>query len=70
MVTPVAVVFDLLVGVEDIGADLAAPLSLLVVAGQPGDLGLPLGSLQIGQSGGQDLHGPVFVLVLAALILA
>src|ERR687889_218865 len=65
-----AVVFYHLVGVEDVGADLAAPLDVRPLAFQGGELLLALLPFEFEEARPQDLHRHLAVLVLAALVLA
>src|SRR5215210_7847287 len=67
---PGAVVLYHLVGVEDVGADLAPPLDVRPFAFQGGQLLLALLPLELEEARPQDPHRYLAVLVLAALVLA
>jgi len=60
-----AVVFDVLL-VENVAADLAAPLNRFLLAAQLGHLLLALLPLALKEAATQHLHGQLLVLVLAA----
>src|SRR5918999_572837 len=64
-----AQVFDELVRVEDVGADLGPEPHLRLLAALRGDLPLPLLALELEEAGPQDPHRDLAVLVLAALVL-
>ena len=62
-------ILHLLVGMEHIRADLRPPGDVSLLPGKGAELRLAFLPLTIGELGGQHLHGPVFVLVLAPLVL-
>src|ERR671916_607083 len=65
-----AVVLGQLVGVEDVGADLAPPLVVGLLPALGGDLPLALLPLELEEPRLEDAHSDLPVLVLAALVLA
>src|SRR5918999_6110695 len=65
-----AQVFDELVGVEDVGADLGPEPHLRLLPALRGDLTLSLLALELEEASPQDPHCYLAVLVLAPLVLA
>src|SRR5918992_1757943 len=65
-----AQVFDELVGVEDVGADLGPEPHLRLLPALRGDLTLSLLALELEEASPQDPHRDLAVLVLAPLVLA
>ena len=65
-----AVVLHKRVGLEHIGADLAAPFDLFHFALDLRHLFHPLAFLELEEFTAQDAHGHLLVLQLAALVLA
>ena len=61
-------VFDLLVGLEDVGADLVSPADVAFFDAV--DFGLFFGHFVFVKAGLEHLHGGGFVFVLAAVVLA
>ena len=63
-----ACIFDLLIGLEDVGADLVSPADVAFF--DPVDFGLFFGHFVFVEAGFEHLHGGGFVFVLAAVVLA
>src|SRR4029077_19640882 len=64
-----AVILDALVGMEEVAADLRAPLRRLLLAPFLGELPRALQLLPLQQPRAEDLHGGRLVLGLRALVL-
>src|SRR5262245_26576795 len=65
-----AMILDQGIGLQDVGADLAAEVNVLLRPLLRGPLLVPLAPLQLVQAGPENLHGHVAVAVLGALVLA